>query len=143
MTYMSSFSRFDFVFTSSILRSMLGRTSNDWPVAGREFDTARAAKAGGRELGSPYLTTEEVALRLKCSVRSIHELTRLRRIPHRRLAGTRRCLYLESELLAWELGADLETRELSHGGRVVVPCAATSPLGELLGTSKRADRPKR
>lgn len=70
---------------------------------------------------SPYLTTDQVAARLRCSVRSIHELTRLRRIPHRKLPGSRRCLFVESDLTAWEAGAELEVRELRLGGRVVVP----------------------
>jgi excisionase family DNA binding protein len=70
---------------------------------------------------SPYLVAEEVAERLRCSLRTIHELTRLRQIPHRRLPGSRRCLFLPVELEAWENGAALETVELRQGGRVVRP----------------------
>jgi len=70
---------------------------------------------------SPYLLVEDVAERLRCSARTIHELTRTGAIPHRRLPGGRRCLFLLPELEAWEAGATLETRELPRGGRVVRP----------------------
>ena len=70
---------------------------------------------------SPYLTVAEVAERLRCSTRSVHELTRRRRIPHRRLPGGRRCLFLAAELEAWEAGAALETLERPEGGRIVRP----------------------
>jgi excisionase family DNA binding protein len=68
---------------------------------------------------SPYLVVEEVAERLRCSKRTIHELTRTEAIPHRRLPGSRRCLFLPVELEAWEAGAELEARELAGGGRIV------------------------
>lgn len=68
---------------------------------------------------SPYLLTEDVAARLHVSVRTVRELTRTAAIPHRRLAGTRRCLFLEHELVAWENGGELQLRELPRGGRVV------------------------
>lgn len=45
-----------------------------------------------------YLITSEVADLLRCSVRTIHELTRTQAIPHRRLPGTRRCLFRLDEL---------------------------------------------
>lgn len=70
---------------------------------------------------APFLVTEEVAARRRCSVRTIHELTRARAIPHRKLPGSRRCLFREDELVAWEDGADLEVLELPGGGRVVRP----------------------
>ena len=70
---------------------------------------------------SPFLLVEEVAERLRRSVRSIHELTRLGEIPHRKLPGSRRCLFLEAELEKWEDGARLEVVELPRGGRVVRP----------------------
>jgi excisionase family DNA binding protein len=73
---------------------------------------------------SPYLLVEDVAARLRCSVRKVHELTRTGAIPHRRLPGSRRCLFLETELAAWEAGAELEVRELGGGGRVVRPKVA-------------------
>ena len=58
---------------------------------------------------TPFLITSEVTARLRCSVRTVHELTRLGLIPHRRLPGSRRCLFRIDELEAWEDGAQLET----------------------------------
>lgn len=75
--------------------------------------------------GSPYLLVEDVAARLRCSRRSVHELTRTNAIPHRRLPGTRRCLFRAEELEAWEDGAPLEVAKLARGGRVVAPRRAT------------------
>jgi excisionase family DNA binding protein len=68
-----------------------------------------------------YLTVEEVAERLRCSTRSIHELTRRREIPHRRFPGTRRCLFDLEDLQEWESGCGLEAIELGRGGRIVRP----------------------
>jgi excisionase family DNA binding protein len=73
------------------------------------------------DLHGRYLVTSEVADRLRCSIRTIHELTRTNTIPHRRLPGTRRCLFRLDELEAWENGTPLEVTELSRGGRLVVP----------------------
>jgi Helix-turn-helix domain len=73
---------------------------------------------------SPYLDVSDVAERLRCSTRSIHELTRLNRIPHRKLPGGRRCLFLENELRAWEDGADVEVVLRPNGGRIVRPVVA-------------------
>jgi hypothetical protein len=70
---------------------------------------------------SPYPLTEDVAARYHCSTRSILELTRTGAIPHRRHAGTRRCLFLVPELELWDDGAELEVAELEGGGRVVRP----------------------
>jgi excisionase family DNA binding protein len=70
---------------------------------------------------SPYLLVEDVARRLRCSRRTVHELTRTCAIPHRRLPGGRRCLFLPAELDAWEGGAPLEVIETVQGGRVVRP----------------------
>lgn len=70
---------------------------------------------------SPYLFVEHVAARYGVSPRWVHERTRLNEIPHRRLPGSRRCLFLEAELKAWEAGAELEVRELTDGGRIVTP----------------------
>ena len=71
--------------------------------------------------GSPYLLVEDVAERLRCSTRTVHELTRTNAIPHRRLPGTRRCLFRPEELEAWENGTPLEVTALPRGGRVVSP----------------------
>jgi excisionase family DNA binding protein len=73
------------------------------------------------EASGPYLLVEEVARRLRCSTRTIHELTRTNAIPHRRLAGSRRCLFRVDELEAWENGSLLQVRDLPRGGRVVTP----------------------
>jgi hypothetical protein len=72
---------------------------------------------------SPYLLVEDVAARYGVSVRWVHERTRSvePQIPHRRLPGARRCLFLEAELEAWEAGAGLELQELAGGGRIVRP----------------------
>jgi excisionase family DNA binding protein len=70
---------------------------------------------------SPYLTVEQVAERLHISRRAVHERTRLCEIPHRRITGTRRCLFLASELDAWVNGAALEVVETADGSRVVRP----------------------
>ncbi len=70
-----------------------------------------------------YLVAEEVAQLLRRSVRAVHELTRTGTIPHRRLAGQRRCLFIPDELEAWLDGAELEHVDLADGGRVVRPKA--------------------
>lgn len=70
---------------------------------------------------SAYVTVEEAADLLRVSRRTVHELTRTARIPHRRLAGTRRCLFLPDELDAWLNGSPLEVTELDGGGRLVTP----------------------
>ena len=70
---------------------------------------------------SPYLTVEQVAERLHASVRTVRERTRLGQIPHRKLPGQRRCLFLPHELDAWLDGAPLHTTELAGGGRIVRP----------------------
>jgi excisionase family DNA binding protein len=66
-----------------------------------------------------YLVTVEVAEFLRCSVRRVHELTRRRAIPHRRVPGTRRCLFVERELHLWLDGAELDVVELPDHGRIV------------------------
>ena len=70
---------------------------------------------------SPYLVVDEVANRLRCSIRTIHELTRTEAIPHRKLPGSRRCLFLLVELDLWEAGAELEVVHPARGGRIVRP----------------------
>jgi excisionase family DNA binding protein len=62
-----------------------------------------------------YLTVEQVAKRLHLSTRAVHERTRLAKIPHRRIGGTRRCLFVPEELDAWLNGAELEVVELARG----------------------------
>jgi len=72
-----------------------------------------------------YLVVEDVAERLRCSIRSIHELTRSMAIPHRRMPGMRRCLFRADELEAWENGSPLKVIPMPRGGRAVVPRGAT------------------
>jgi excisionase family DNA binding protein len=79
---------------------------------------------------SPFLITPEVAARLRCSVRTVHELTRLGLIPHRRLPGSRRCLFRKEELEAWEAGAILETIEFG-AQRASSPAGGYSSKGWL------------
>jgi hypothetical protein len=75
---------------------------------------------------SPFLTTDDVAERYGCSRRWVLERTRLAGIPHRRLPGSRRCLFVATELEAWENGAGLRVRELADGGRIVAPVVEAS-----------------
>jgi excisionase family DNA binding protein len=70
---------------------------------------------------SPFLKAEEVAARLRCSLRTVHEKTRTGAIPFWKPPGGRRCLFFEHELIAWADGADLEDVALPHGGRRVKP----------------------
>jgi excisionase family DNA binding protein len=70
-----------------------------------------------------FSLTIEVAERLRCSLRTVHELTRSGRIPHRKLPRSRRCLFRLDELEAWEAGAPLESLESANGGRIVRPIA--------------------
>lgn len=67
---------------------------------------------------SPFLTADEVAARLRCSLRTVHELARRNEIPLRRLPGCRRLLFPTEHLTQWEAGAPLEIVQLSRGGRV-------------------------
>jgi excisionase family DNA binding protein len=67
------------------------------------------------------LTVADIAKLLHCSLRTVHELTRTSRIPHRRIEGTRRCLFAPAEVNAWLDGAELQVTETVRGGRVVRP----------------------
>jgi excisionase family DNA binding protein len=68
-----------------------------------------------------YQLAEDVAAMLGCSARTVQGLAAAGRIPHRRVGGTRRLLFLEQELAAWIDGAELETVETPNGGRSVRP----------------------
>lgn len=88
------------------------------------------ASSPGRAAGTPYLRVEDVALLLGRSTRSIHELTRLGRIPHRRIAGTRRLVFIEHELLEWiDQGTELKTITRRDGTRIVRPVVEPAGLG--------------
>jgi excisionase family DNA binding protein len=103
-----------------------GRRRTDAERASEPADAPRSiGSVGGPGIG-PYLLVEDVAERLRCSTRTVHELTRTSSIPHRRLPGTRRCLFRRDELEAWENGSALQVKELPRGGRVVTPCPTTA-----------------
>lgn len=70
---------------------------------------------------STFLTAPEVAVRLRCSLRTVHELARRNEIPVRRLPGSRRLLFSEHDLNQWEDGATVEVIQLPRGGRIVRP----------------------
>ena len=68
---------------------------------------------------SPFLTAPEVAARLRCSLRTVHELSRRNEIPLRQLPGTRRLLFPVTDIKAWENGALLQVIAMPRGGRLV------------------------
>ena len=71
-----------------------------------------------------WVHVEDVAGQYGWSVRTVHELTRQRRIPCRRIPGTRRILFDSEELSDWiDAGGavDLEVIEGRDGGLVVRP----------------------
>lgn len=67
------------------------------------------------------LRVEDVAELLGVSKRTVHELTRTSRIPHRVLPYGRRCLFEERWLELWANGVELERVDLIAGGRIVKP----------------------
>lgn len=74
-----------------------------------------------------FLTVDETADLLRCSRRVIHEFTRTRTIPHRRLPGQRRILFLQAEVETWVTDQpELEVIELERGGRIVRPTNDTN-----------------
>jgi len=97
----------------------VGEARAEGPAGTHRAPVTHASKDRGTACA--YLLVEDVAERLHCSTRTVHELTRTNAIPHRRLPGTRRCLFREEELEAWESGSPLEVTELPRGGRLVVP----------------------
>jgi excisionase family DNA binding protein len=68
------------------------------------------------------LHVADVADLLGVSVRSVHELTRKRASPFRKVEGTRRVLFLEDELRAWVQAGRAAPLEVVEGerGSVVV-----------------------
>jgi excisionase family DNA binding protein len=82
-------------------------------------------------MSNDFLTVEQVAELLHMSKRTVHELTRTCAIPHRRIGGTRRCLFVRDELDAWLDGATIETRDAPNGGRIVRPVPTTSTLRRI------------
>ena len=72
------------------------------------------------------MVTSEVAVILRCSIRTVHELTRRNAIPHRKMPGSRRCIFVESEVNRWLGGETLEAIALENGGRIVRPAYSSS-----------------
>jgi hypothetical protein len=68
-----------------------------------------------------YVTVEQAADIVGIGVRRLRERAALGQVPHRRISGTRRLLFLPDELAAWADGAELETIRTAGGGRVVRP----------------------
>ena len=81
----------------------------------------------GQTSTSPFIGVREVAERYRMSTRTIYDLMRSGGIPHRRLPGVSRCLFLPHELEEWEAGSELEVIEGPRGGRVVRP-VGTRPV---------------
>ncbi len=70
----------------------------------------------------PLLTVEGVCNLLGVSRRTVHGWTSARTVPCRRIAGTRRILFIEDELHAWvDAGGSLplQVDEQPNGGLVV------------------------
>jgi len=73
------------------------------------------------------LVIDEAAKLLRCSPRTVHSLVGRRAIPHRRIGGTRRILFVEAELTRWiEDGCALEEIVTTDGGRIVRPAKGAS-----------------
>jgi excisionase family DNA binding protein len=70
---------------------------------------------------SRYLTLEQAAELLALSPYTTRTKAAAGEIPHRRLSGMRRLLFVEAELVAWLDGAALEKVPAPNGGRVVRP----------------------
>jgi predicted DNA-binding transcriptional regulator AlpA len=68
-----------------------------------------------------YSSVEAVAERYGWSAWTVYDRARRGLLPHRKPIGTRKLLFLEHELDAWDDGAQLEVQELADGGRVVRP----------------------
>lgn len=94
------------------------RASSAHAPGSRDSDGVGGLAVPGR---SPFLVVEQVADRYGTSSRWVHERTRTREIPHLRHPGSRRCLFREDWLDAWDAGAELEVVERPRGGRIVRP----------------------
>jgi excisionase family DNA binding protein len=68
-----------------------------------------------------FLTIEEVADRYRCSVKVIHDKTRKNQIPHTKRTGFRRLLFDPDHLDAYDRGAQLRTKILVDGSKLVEP----------------------
>ncbi len=68
-----------------------------------------------------FLLSEDVAVLLGLSRKTVQEQMARCLIPHRKMPGTRRCLVIRKDFDAWLAGAELETVPLARGGRIVRP----------------------
>jgi excisionase family DNA binding protein len=100
---------------------MQDRLANAYATEAPASEARQAVASGGLAAAGRFLTVADIATLLHCSPRTIHELTRTCRIPHRRIGGTRRCLFVLDEVDAWVDGAELYVSETPRGGRVVRP----------------------
>jgi excisionase family DNA binding protein len=73
---------------------------------------------------SRYLLAEDVAGLLGCSVDTVQRRAAANEIPHRRIGGTRRLLFVPDEIHAWIDGVVLERVDAPNGGRIVRPVGA-------------------
>jgi hypothetical protein len=70
-----------------------------------------------------FLVIDEAAELLRMSVRAVHERTRTRSIPMRKLSAARKILFVRDELLAFMDGAELQVTETPDGSVIVRPVA--------------------
>jgi hypothetical protein len=82
-----------------------------------------------------YLVIEEAAELLRMSVRAVHERTRTRSIPMRKLSAARKILFLESELHAYMDGCELTVDARPDGSVIVRPVVAALRTQEAGATS--------
>ena len=97
------------------------RLTNAYATETPASETTQGVARAGQTAAGRFLTVADIAELLHCSPRTIHELTRTCCIPHRRIEGTRRCLFVPDEVDAWVDGAELYVSETPRGGRVVRP----------------------
>jgi hypothetical protein len=72
----------------------------------------------------PYLVVEEAADLLRMSARALHEFTRTRSVPMRKMARTRKLLFVKSELIEWMNGAELDVVVKDDGSIIVTTVEA-------------------
>lgn len=74
-----------------------------------------------RKVKSGYLGVQEVADLLGMAAKTVQAKAGRNAIPHRKVAGCRRLMFIEHEIDAWVEGAELECIPLARGGRIVRP----------------------
>ena len=73
------------------------------------------------------MVTSEVAVVLRCLISNRPRVdTTQRDIAHRKMPGSRRCIFVESEVNRWLGGETLEAIALENGGRIVRPAYSSS-----------------